>query len=253
MSVHLVIPDSHAHPDYDNDRYEWLGNLVTDIKPDVVISIGDWADMPSLCSYDKGTKGYEGRRYKKDIQAAIDAQERFFDPIKRAKKKLPRFIQHIGNHEQRIDRAISADAAHLDGIISMADLQYEEFGWEVVDYVGSTPGINVVDGIAYSHFFTSGIMNRPIGGLHPAHGIVTKQFMSGTQGHTHTTDYCVRTRADGTMMHGLVCGVYQDYHADFAGVANDLWWRGVVVKREVADGQYDPQWISLEAIRKEYA
>lgn len=250
---HLIIPDSHAHPDFHNRRYTWLGRLIVDLKPDKVISIGDWADMPSLCSYDKGTKGYEGRRYKKDIDAAIDAQVKMFAPIKAAKKKRPEFIMLEGNHEHRIDRAISADAAHLDGIISQDDLMYEDFGWEYVRYNGSTPSIKVVDGIAYAHFFTSGIMNRPIGGLHPAASLLTKQYMSCVQGHTHTTDYSVRTRADGKMMHGLICGVYQDYFADFAGEANNLWWKGVVVLNNVQDGSFDPQWIGMDTIRKEYA
>ena len=62
--THLVIPDSHAHPDYSNERYDWLAELILDIKPDVVIDIGDWFDMPSLCSYDRGTKGFEGRRFQ---------------------------------------------------------------------------------------------------------------------------------------------------------------------------------------------
>lgn len=254
MSVtHLVIPDAHAHPDYHNKRFGWLGQLVADVKPDKVIMLGDWADMPSLCSYDKGTKGYEGRRYKKDIEAAIDAQERFFGPIRAAKKKLPEFWMLEGNHEHRIDRAVSYNAAELDGIISQDDLMYEDFGWNYVRYRGSTPGIEVIDGIAYAHFFASGIMNRPIGGVHPAYQIVTKQFMSCTQGHTHTTDYCVRTAANGNHLQGLVAGVYQDYEADFAGEANSLWWKGVVVKRNVRNGMYDPEWISLDAIMEAYA
>lgn len=252
MTTHLVIPDAHAHPDYHNERFTWLGRLVTDIKPDVVVMLGDWADMPSLCSYDKGTKGYEGRRYIKDINASLDAMERFFAPIKAAKKKLPRFVILKGNHEQRIERAIDADAAHLDGVISPNDLQYESFGWEYVDYNGSTPGIIVIDGIAYAHFFTSGVMNRPISGENPAVNLLKKQFMSCTQGHTHTTDYAVRTNAEHRMIQGLVAGVYQDWDAPFAGEANALWWRGVVVKRNVHKGMYDPQWISLDAIRKEY-
>ena len=31
--VHLVVPDSHAHPDYNNDRADWLGQLIADLKP----------------------------------------------------------------------------------------------------------------------------------------------------------------------------------------------------------------------------
>jgi hypothetical protein len=207
--------------------------------------LGDWADMPSLCSYDKGTKGYEGRRYKQDVICAIEAQERFFDPIRKAKKKLPKFVMLEGNHEYRIKRAISYDAAHLDGVIGVEDLMYEEFGWEYVPYFGSTPGIHEEDGVAYGHYFTSGIMGRPIGGVHPAYQLITKQYQSCTQGHTHTTDYCVRTNATGRDLHGLVAGVYQDYIADFAGEANMMWWRGVVFKRDVHQGMYDPQWIGL--------
>lgn len=253
MTSHLVIPDSHSHPDYNNRRFNWLGELIVDLKPDVVINLGDMADMPSLCSYDKGTKGFEGRRYHKDINAVLDAQERMFAPIKRAKKKRPRFVMLEGNHEHRIERAISSDAAHLEGIISLDDLGYEDFGWEFVKYNGSTPGIIEIDGIAYAHYFTSGIMGRPMGGVHPAYQLLTKQFMSCTQGHTHTTDYCVRTAANGRMIMGLVAGVYQDYFADFAGEANELWWKGVIFKQNVEDGKYDPQWISMEAIKKAYA
>ena len=69
MTTHLVIPDQHAHPDNNNDRFEWLGKLIVDLKPDVVINLGDMADMPSLCTYDKGTKGFEGRRYKQDVNS----------------------------------------------------------------------------------------------------------------------------------------------------------------------------------------
>lgn len=253
MTSHLIIPDSHAHPDYHNKRFNWLGELIVDLKPDVVINMGDMSDMPSLCSYDKGTKGFEGRRYHKDIQSVLDAQERMFAPIKRAKKKRPRFVMLEGNHEHRIERAISTDAAHLEGIISLDDLQYEDFGWEFVKYNGSTPGIIEIDGIAYAHYFTSGIMGRAMGGVHPAYQLLTKQFMSCTQGHTHTTDYCVRTAANGRMIMGLVAGVYQDYFADFAGEANELWWKGVIFKQNVEKGQYDPQWISMEAIKKAYA
>ena len=45
MKTHLILPDSHAHPDYSNDRYTWIGKLIMDIKPDVLINIGDTADM----------------------------------------------------------------------------------------------------------------------------------------------------------------------------------------------------------------
>lgn len=253
MTSHLIIPDSHAHPDFDNERFTWLGKLIVDLKPDVVVHLGDFGDMPSLCSYDKGTKGFEGRRYANDVEAVIDAQERLFDPIRKAKKRMPKFVLLEGNHEHRIQRAIDQDAAKLDGIISLDDLEFNNFGWDFVPYEGATPGIRIIDNIAYAHYFTSGVLGRPIGGMHPAYQLLAKQFMSCTQGHTHITDYCVRTVADGRMIHGLIAGVYQDYFADFAGEANELWWRGVIHKTDVNNGMYDPRWISMDRIRKEYS
>lgn len=248
----MIVPDPHAHPDHHNDRFTWLGRMVVDIKPDVVVCIGDWADMPSLCSYDRGTAGYEGRRYKHDIEAAINAQKLFFKPIKEAKKRKPKFYMLEGNHEHRITRAINSDAAHLEGIISMEDLCFNKFGWNVVPYNGSTPSIIVIDGIAYAHYFTSGVMGRPIGGEHPAYQLITKQHQSCTQGHVHTTDYSVRTNASGRNIHGLVCGCFQDYHAKWAGEANSLWWAGAIIKRAVNAGEYDPQWVSIKEIERKY-
>lgn len=245
--THLVIPDSHAHPDHNNKRYEWLGQLIVDIKPDVVIDIGDWWDMASLCSYDKGTKGFEGRRYKKDIEAGLDAQEKMFAPIRRAKRKRPRFVRTLGNHEHRIVKAVDRDPV-LEGTIGISDLQSKEYGWEEYPFLSPVE----IDGIMYQHYFTSGIMGRPIGGERHAQSLIAKQLTSCTQGHSHLFDYCIRSDARGRKIHGCVVGVYQDYDADFAGPANKMWNPGIVIKREVEDGQYDVEHVSLERLRKTY-
>ena len=70
----LIIPDPHANPDYDNDRFKALGKFIMHEKPEVIVCLGDMADLPSLSSYDRGTKGFEGRRYRKDIEATHQAQ-----------------------------------------------------------------------------------------------------------------------------------------------------------------------------------
>ena len=250
MTSHLIVPDPHSHPDHNNNRFKWLGEFIADVKPDVVLCVGDWADMPSLCSYDYGTKGYEGRRYVKDVEAAIKAQELMMAPIKGRKKKLPRFIMLEGNHEHRISRAVSYDAK-LDGVLSLDDLQYKEHGWEVVPYNGGTPGVLSLDGIAYAHYHISGIMGRPISGVRPAYNLIHKYGHSATQGHTHTLDFYHRSNAMSEA-YGLVCGVYQDWHADFAGVANLMWWKGVCLKTSVDNGSYDLQLIKMDTLKKEY-
>ncbi len=245
--IHLVIPDSHATPGKHNKRFDWLGHLINDIKPDTVVDIGDMWDMSSLCSYDKGTKGFEGRRYKADIEAGLDAQERIYDIVRAQKKKLPRFVRTLGNHEHRINKAIDRDPI-LEGTIGLGDLQSKEYGWEEIPFLNPID----IDGITYQHYFTSGVMGRPIGGEAHARSLILKQLKSCTQGHSHLYDHHVRTDAAGRRVHGCVVGVYQDYDSDYAGPANKMWHRGVVVKREVEKGEYDIQWISLNALKKEY-
>ena len=247
MSVHLVIPDSHAHPDHNNRRYEWLGHLINDVKPDVVVDIGDWWDMPSLCSYDKGTKGFEGRRYKRDIDSGLDAQDRMMSIINKQKKKKPRFVRTLGNHENRIALAVSRDPV-LEGTIGLSDLQSKECGFE--EYPFLTPV--EIDGVTYQHYFVAGISGRPIGGQRHAATLIARNLASSTCGHSHLFDYAVTADVRGTKMHGLVCGVYQDYHADFAGPANKLWSAGVVIKRGVENGNYDLERISLQRLKEVY-
>ena len=41
---HLIIPDAHAHPEYDNERFDALGSLILKERPDVIICIGDFAE-----------------------------------------------------------------------------------------------------------------------------------------------------------------------------------------------------------------
>jgi len=79
----LIIPDAHAAPGYDNERFKAVGQYLIRERPEHVVCLGDWADLPSLFSYEKGTKGFEGRRYKNDGTSAIDAQDNFFGPLRR--------------------------------------------------------------------------------------------------------------------------------------------------------------------------
>lgn len=257
MTTHLVIPDPHAHPDFNNDRFTYVGQYIVEHKPDVIICLGDLADMPSLCSYERGTGKFEGRRYNLDVQANRDANAKLFAPIEeynarqRANGKRqyrPRTILLYGNHEDRISRAVNQDPV-LQGTIGLEDLQNEQYWGEVIPFL--TP-INV-DGIFYCHYFTSGVMGRAISSEHTGYQLIQKQHASCTAGHLHTFDYCQRTRADGHKMHGLVAGSFYDYHADYAGPANNLWWNGLVLKRNVHQGDYDFETISMKRLKEMYS
>lgn len=214
--------------------------------------MGDSADMPSLSSYDKGKRSFHGRSYAADIGSHLDFQQRLWEPIKRRKKKLPRRVGIIGNHDQRIDKALDL-SPELEGTIGLSDLDMESYYDNVVYYEGGSPGVITIDGVSYAHFFGSGVMGRAVGGQHPATSLITTKLTSCVSGHLHLADWSVRTTGTGRRVHGLFAGVYQDFVSDWAGEANKLWWRGIVVLRNVEDGNFDPQFISLESIKKEYA
>jgi hypothetical protein len=124
--VHMVIPDIQAKPNVSHDHLEWIANYAIEKRPDVIVQIGDWADMPSLSLYDKGKRCYEGRRYVKDIEAANYSLERFERTLEEYNRANPhdaynpRKVLTYGNHENRIERATMLDAS-LEGKLTLED------------------------------------------------------------------------------------------------------------------------------------
>lgn len=256
MATHLIIPDPHAHPDHNNDRADYLSKLIVDLQAKEgdlkVINLGDQWDLPSLSGYDKGKKSFNGRSYKKDLDAGLDFDERMWSGIRKAKKRKPTAFFFEGNHEHRLKKALDMQYQELDGIMGFNDFDLKRNYNEIIEYQGQTPGIYEVDGVNYAHFFISGVMGRPISGEHPAYSLISKQHTSCTCGHIHVTDFATRTDPHGKRINGLVAGVFQDYNSSWAGEINRLWWRGVVVKRNVDKGNYDPEWISLDRLKEVY-
>jgi len=252
--THLIIPDQHAHPDYNNDRADWIGKLMLDVKPDVVINMGDAADMASLSHFDKGLASFHGNTYSRDIESHLEFQERMWRKPKAAKKRLPWRVILEGNHEHRIKRVLDQEP-QLGGSfgLSFRDLDWESYYNEIIPYKGGYPDYIEIDGVSYAHFFISGVMGRPIGGDHHAATLIAKNYTSCTAAHSHTVDWAVRTKTNGEKIMGAVVGVYQDYKSPWAGLVNDLWWSGVVVKREVQNGVYNPQFIGIDQLRREYS
>lgn len=253
MTTHMVIPDTQAKPDVPLDHMEWAGKYAADKKPDVIVHIGDHWDMPSLSSYDRGTKGYEGRRYIKDIEAGNHAMDLFMAPIRKEQKRQrknkkqvwnPRLIFCIGNHEQRIERAANSDPM-LDGLIGYHDFNLSEHGWEVYDFLEPI----IVDGIAYSHYFTSGVMGRPCANPRL---MLQRKFMSCTMGHVQDRDIAFARDAAGKRLTGLFAGIFYQHGEDYLGVQGNGSWSGIWMKHQVSDGEYDEMPVSLEYLKKRY-
>ena len=250
---HLVIPDTQVKPNSPTDHLRWAGLYAAEKKPDVIVHIGDHFDMPSLSSWDVGKKSFEGRRYRDDIEAGIHAMEVFLQPIREEQQRLkvnkhkqwrPRMVYTLGNHENRIERAIESDPK-LDGLIGYKDLQLEEMGFEVYDFLD----VVIIDQIAYAHYFTSGIMGRPVSS---ARNMLSKKMMSCIMGHVQDRDIAYGRRADGTNILGLFSGIYYQHDEDYLTPQTNSSWRGVWMLNEVANGGCDELPVSMNYLRNKY-
>jgi hypothetical protein len=246
--VHMVIPDIQAKPDVEHDHMEWVANYAIEKRPDVIVQIGDWADMPSLSLYDKGKRCYEGRRYVKDVEAANYSLERFERPLEEYNRTHPedpynpRKVETWGNHEHRIIRACELDAA-LDGKLSINDLDHERRGWECHDFLE----VVRIDGIEYSHYFTSGNMGRPVGS---AAALLRERQNSAVMGHVQHTDMAFHKKTQNI---AIFAGIYYLHDETYLGPQGNQTRRQIVMLHEVEDGKFDPMFVSLRFLKKRYS
>jgi len=239
-----VIPDTQVKPGIRLDHLHRVGRYIADKRPDVIVHLGDHADMPSLSSYDKGKRDFEGRRYVKDIAAARLGMEVLMAPIREAKDYRPRLVLTLGNHEERINRAAN-DAAELDGLISVEDLEYEAHGWEVYPFLKPV----VIGGVVFCHYLTSGVMGRPIT---TANALLTKRHMSTVVGHQQGFQMATAVRADGKMLTGIIAGSCYEHDEGYLGPQGNNHYRGMLMLHEVTDGQFDVMPVSLGYLNRRY-
>lgn len=258
MTRHLFIPDVQAKDGVPLQHLEALGNYIVRKKPEVIVCIGDFADMPSLSSYDVGKKSFEGRMYTKDIESARKAMDVLLGPLKeynmrqainRKKQYKPRMVMCWGNHDQgRIERAIENDRK-LEGLISVDDLGFEGMGWECHDFLD----IVNIDGIRYSHYFVnphSLIKNCISGNIDSK---LKNLGWSFSMGHQQTLQYGIQYLPDGESRQGLVAGAFYLHDEGYMGrQGNKSHWRGIVMKNQVENGNYSPCIIPIDYLLSKY-
>lgn len=249
---HLLIPDVQAREGVSLDHLDWIGQFIVRKKPDVIVQIGDFADMPSLSSYDKGTKDFEGRRYKKDIAAAKLAMDTLLSPMRayNARRKethhaqyKPRMVLTLGNHEERIARAINQQP-ELEGMIGYEDLPYQD--WEVHDFLKPV----IIDCILYCHYLSNPMSGRPLSGT--ALNQLAKAQHSFCVGHKQTLDVATYFSPAGKQTWGIVAGACYEHLENYKGYQGNHHWRGIVMLNDVVEGNFDPGFISLDYLKKRY-
>jgi hypothetical protein len=130
-------------------------------------------------------------------------------------------------------------------VLSIKDLRYESYGWEVYPFLE----VVVIDGVAYSHYFTSGSLGKPCSS---AAVMLNKKHMSCIAGHQQGLQIAMGHRADGTPITSVIAGSCYEHDEDYLGPQGNKHWRGVLVLHEVKDGAFDIMPVSLAYIKNKY-
>lgn len=214
----LCIGDAHkrsTETEEQKDRFRAVGSHVHAEKPDVVVSIGDLEDMPSLAAH-AGSRAVGGagsnrshinKRLDKDLQSLDEAlalmnmttdiaNRRHISSRRRDRIWELRRVFICGNHEMRVEK-VPEYQPEMQGLIGIKLVQeiVEARGWEFVPYLDRIS----IEGILFSHYFTSGPMGRAVG----INQALNQLSESCVWGHTHRFGYDTRKSAAGRSLHAL--------------------------------------------------
>ena len=250
----VYVPDMQQKPGVCPRFLRAVGNYIVAKRPDIIVNAGDFWDMPSLSSYDKGKKASHGRTVLADIQAGLTAMDTMLSPIRELqdrqvqnKKKVynPRMVYLMGNHEQRILRHIESNP-ELDGFLSYDDLKLEEQGWEVIPFLDTCS----INGVLFSHYFYNPMTGRPLSGS--IENRLSKIKTSFVQGHVQGLQIGTAFRPDGSQLWGIVAGSGYEHEEGYIGPQANDHWRGILHFYNVKDGDMGHKTIALKWLKENY-
>ncbi len=248
---HLWIPDTQIRDGVPTRHIEALGNYIEEKRFEKIIVAGDWWDMPATGNFNTAQE-QEGLRVLDDIDSGNRAMNLLWRAVNKAnerasnhhkKRYYPEKHFLFGNHEIHLERLWDKDP-RLKGLIGYRSLALNGFK--------TYPFLKVVDidGILYSHYFCNPMSGRPWGGMIETR--IKNVGQSFTQGHAQSFKYGELEVSNGQIRFGLVAGSFYMHDEKFKGPQGNNHWRGVVVKNDVHDGQYDIMKISLDYLLRKY-
>jgi hypothetical protein len=243
-----VLPDAQVMADVPLEHLGWAGQYFADKRCDVIVCIGDFGDFPSLSRFGRGELDSHNLRWSRDLAAYHEGMQQFVGPIEAAKKADLTWRPHMefteGNHESHIDRIVQ-EYPFLEGAITKDDLCLEEYGWRVHPFMQPI----AVGGVAFCHYFPSGVMGRPISS---APALLRKLHMSAFAGHVQGREIAYSRRADGGHMTAIISGSFYQHTYKYLSPFTNAHWRGVWLLHQVKDGQFDEMAVSLDYLRRRY-
>ena len=240
-----VIADTQCKPGVSLEYMKWIGSYLQEKKPDVIVHIGDHFDFPSLSSYDKGKKSFEGRRLKKDIDSGVEGVRLLTEEILKDPTYKPRLVFCEGNHEHRLNRLMD-EMPELEGFIKEPYEYFKDYGWETHEFLKPIE----ISGISFCHFLANPMTGKPYGGN--ALNQLKNVGNSYVVGHKQCLDIAIRPILNGKHQIGIVNGACYEFDEAYKGFQGNNHFRGLIVLHEVEEGFGLPMPVSLGYMKKKY-
>lgn len=251
----LVIPDTQCMPGVPTNHFTALGRYTASKRPDVIVHLGDFRDMPSLSSYESAVRrAREGRCKVADIDAGNKAIELFENELAKAKGYSPVKVMLEGNHDGwnehgRIGRYL---AEHPDDqrLFELVPFLEKQCGWQVFPFLQTVE----IAGVLYCHLFPYSAKGTVTGaslrmGAGSASAQVKAVMQSCTAGHKQGLDVAIYNTPVSTHR-GLIAGSFYQHQDGYMPGAR--FWRGVLTKTEAQDGNYGLVEVSLDFLLRKY-
>ena len=257
MSKILCIGDAHVEADEDLSRFSFVDNLISEVKPEVIVIMGDFLTLDCLSAWDRDKRQrMENRRYIYEIQHANAALDMMFHSLyfenqrlRNQKKKLynPDIIYLEGNHEDRLTRYLQYDPT-FEGTISIPDdlnllgrgikwIPYREY-WNH-------------NGIGFTHIPHNAV--RPVSGKYHVHKAMDCTIKSVVYGHTHKLETaCRHTPGMDHLQQVLSTGCFFDIDPEYKHGTLTNYWKGLVLLHNYKEGRFDIETYSTGRLRRIY-
>lgn len=254
----LVIGDCHISEDDDLTRFNLLGKLILDKMPSHIVVMGDFVTLNCLSAWDMNKRAVmEGRRYKLEIEQALDALSRMFTPIdiynitRREQKKSqykPEMVYIMGNHEDRLDRYLENDPTFAGWVNLEKDLKLRDWGFNHIIPYRAWHDIN---GIWFTHIPHNEV--KPITGMYHVHKAAQTTVNSIVYGHTHKLEMLNKHVQGMEHLQQVLCaGCFFEKHEPYVDGRITNYWKGVIMLDNYKPGRFDVETWSIGRMRRTY-
>jgi hypothetical protein len=247
----LCIPDTQVKPGVRTEHIAWAARYAAEKRPDAIIQLGDFDDLPSLSSYDAGKLASHGRTYKADVIAGNKARALLMGELRRYAPRgySPTLIALRGNHEYRAELAVENDPKMKD-TIAPHDLDWRAHGWQVVPFLQPIQCFGVTF-VHYCPLNAQGRVGASKFGAPSALAQARRMMRSTVCGHRQGLDVAT-VETPGRRIRGVIAGSFYQHSEAYLTPMGNSHWQGILMLNDIQGGDFDLCEVSLSYLGRKY-